>query len=162
MYVKLKNGNVYAAGPEDNKELFIYTRKSEKADASFQKTEVGYKKHIHLLDPSVEEYFDLKWMVKLDVGIKGVTNEWHLGGDSDLSRNKVVLRYGRGNLPGWIQEDRGVCSKEYDFEQASAQYVEKIVVIRRGAEYRIPRREKKRMTKADFKKAMSLYAGGNL
>ena len=132
MYVKLKNGNIYAAGPNENDTLFIYTLHKEKADGSFEKTEYGFKRKISLYDEDVEEYFELKWTFKLDVGEKGVPDEWPVTGDSDLPHGKVVLRFGFGNIPGWVQDDRGVCHKEYDFNLTTAWWVEKYTEIRNG------------------------------
>ena len=109
MYVRLRNGFVYAAGPETDGSLFIYTSQPEKAGAGFEKTEYGFKKSIALSDVEVEKYFDLKWMFRLDVGIENAPDEWTVTGDSDLPNGKVVLRYGLGNFPGWHWEDRGVC-----------------------------------------------------
>ena len=54
MFIKLKNGNTYAAGPENGGELFIYTKHSEKAGAGFEKTMYGYRKKISVRDSDVE------------------------------------------------------------------------------------------------------------
>ena len=134
MYVKLKNGNVYAAGPENDGILFIYTKHAKKADGSFEKTEHGYRRKITLHDDDVEEYFSMNWKFKLDIGIDGVPDEWSVGQDSDLQRGKVILWYGVGNIQGWVQEDRGVCHREYDFNLSTAWWVEKYTAACDGEE----------------------------
>ena len=70
MYVRLKNGNIYAAGPENDSTLFIYTLHAEKADGSFEKTEHGFRKKITLSDDEVEEYFAPEWKIRLDMATK--------------------------------------------------------------------------------------------
>lgn len=157
MYIKLKNGNIYATAMKEGDFLYIYTLYAEKAGAGFEKTQYGYKKRISVRDDDVEEYFSLNWKIRLDVGIKGVPDEWIIRGDSDLAHGKVLLRFTRGNIPGWMQEDRGVCSKEYDFGLSTAWWTERFVPIRNGVDRPNAGWEKTVMTKAEFLKSFEFY-----
>ena len=162
MYVRLKNGNVYAAGPENDGVLFIYTKQEKKADSGFEKTEVGYKRKISLSDDDVEEYFGLSWKIKLDVGIEGVPDKWTVGRDSDLPRGKVVLWFGAGNIPGWTQEDRGVCHREYDLDLSTAWWTEKYTAVRNGVEQPDAGWTSEPMTKENFVKQYIFYNSSTL
>ncbi len=157
MYVRLKNGNIYAAGPENDGTFFIYTLYAEKADGSFEKTEHGYRKMITLSDDEVGEYFALEWKIRLDVGIEGVPDEWVIGSESDPAHGKAVLRFTKGNLPGWTQEDRGVCSREYDFGLSDAWWMETFTVVRNGAVLQNPERKRTSLSKEEFLKLYGFY-----
>lgn len=162
MYVRLRNGFVYAAGPETDGSLFIYTSQPEKAGAGFEKTEYGFKKSIALSDAEVEEYFDLKWMFRMDVGIENAPDEWTVTGDSDLPNGKVVLRYGLGNFQGWHWEDRGVCNREFDIGLSTDRWVEKITIIRNGTKCPETERTRRHMSKEEFVNGYLFYNSGTL
>ena len=59
-----------------------------------------------------------------------------------LVQNRLILT--GGNYDDWVYQERGVCTKEYEFRDADGQYMEKYVYARRGIKYPEPIIEKNR------------------
>lgn len=159
MFVRLKNGllyGVFSNGISD----YIFTHDADKAGPDFQQVRDKYRKEIVLGGEDVEECFEVVFKVKFDVGIPGAKDVWVVERDSDIPNNKLVL-WG-GNFDGWDFHENGVSSKEVDFRDAEAQFMEKLVFSQGGKEYARPKRVVTELTKEEFGKAVELYDERNV
>ncbi|MCR5460117.1 MAG: hypothetical protein K6F51_09495 [Acetatifactor sp.] len=165
MYVKMSNGKIYAVFRSCD-DFFIYARKRDRMMPGFQWVKgCTYRKKIDPYGRDVEEYYEIGWNVIFDVGIPGAPGVWRIDGRSkdlakDLARNKLVLT--GGNYDGWTYLERGLSSKEFDFRDASGQYVEKYVYARKGVKYLEPKVERVDVTKDEFIKSIEFYDPKNL
>jgi len=159
MFVRMKNGMLYGVfsnGVSD----YIFTHDVNKAGPDFQLVRDKYRKKIDPGSVEIEECFEVVFKVKFDVGVPGVGDMWVIDRDSDISGNRLVL-WG-GNIDGWDFHENGVSSKEFDFRDAQAQFMEKVILAVHGKESARPRKIVTELTKEEFRKAIELYDERNV
>lgn len=154
MFVRLKNGMLYGVFSNGISD-YIFTHDVNKAGPDFQLVRDKYRKEIDLGSEDIEECFEAVFKVKFDVGIPGAKDIWVVERDSDIPNNKLVLWGGSGD--GWVSVENGVSFKEFDFRDAQAQFMEKLVFSRDGKKYARPKRVVTELTKEEFGKAVELY-----
>ena len=103
----------------------IITTQNEKTIDGFVFENGMYFKNIQEAD--VSEIFEVRYRIKYDTGISRVPDMWEVGTTSqDITREKILIRYSDGVLPGWKTEEKNVCVKYIDKNKAEFGEVVKI------------------------------------
>ena len=96
-----------------DKACSIVTAHNEKVHDGFVLKDGVYYKTIS--DDDVSDIFEIRYRVKYDTEIPGVSDEWEIGtGTQDVKEDKILIRYSNGILPEWMVEEKNVCTKYVD------------------------------------------------
>lgn len=88
----------------------IITEQKSKAGDDFIYEDGVYYKKIEF--ESLEEVFDIKYIVFYDSKISGVSLEWEISNNyKETDGDSVLIRFSNGILPGWSVEENNVCIK---------------------------------------------------
>ena len=93
----------------------IVTRNTSKTDETFSERKGVYFKVIDEND--LMDIFSVRFYVDYDTGISDTPHIWTIdNGMSNPAKDRLLLRFGKGFLPGWEIEEKNICTKTIGFD----------------------------------------------